>query len=95
MSSAVEQAAATRAPDAPVFNESVGGALIDAARISIMGAMELLPPAPMILLPGEDEIRSVQDCLEEAMNWLNAARVRTIELAEEAPTSTHIIGAGR
>lgn len=44
-----------------------------------MGAIALLPPQPMILLPGEDDKRAVQDCLDQAMQWLEAARIRTIE----------------
>lgn len=91
-------------PDVPVYLESIGGALIDAARISVMGALALLPPpiAPLIILPGttdemaEDAANSVHGCLEQAMQWLDAARVQAAgELAEkgvDAVTSLHAIG---
>lgn len=93
------------APDeVPVYLESIGGALIDSARIAVMGALALLPPpaAPLIVLPGmpdqmaADAASSVHGCLEEAMQWLDAARVQAAgELAAkgvDAVTSLHAIG---
>ncbi|MFL5912750.1 MAG: hypothetical protein ACJ768_19565 [Gaiellaceae bacterium] len=84
----------------PVFQESMAGALIDSARISVMAALSLLPPreAPLIILPGEEEelaeeaAGTVDGCLEQAMEWLDAARRHTV--AAGAPvTSLHIAGA--
>lgn len=87
---------------APVylFRESIGAALIDSARISVMAALEMLPspPAPLIVLPGtpeqeaDDAAASVHGCLEQAMEWLDAARVHTV--AAGAPvTSLHAVAA--
>lgn len=88
----------------PVYIESLGGSLIDSARISVMAALAMLPPpvAPLIVLPGseqqmaEDSASSVHGCLEQAMEWLDAARVRAMgELAAKGvpPTSLHAIDA--
>ena len=89
----------------PVYIESLGGSLIDAARIAVMGALTLLPapPAPLIVLPGtpqqeaEDAASTVQGCLEMAMEWLDAARAMAAEqLTEkgEPLTSLHVIDRG-
>lgn len=86
----------------PVFQESMAGALIDSARISVMAALSLLPPpeVPLIILPGtaeqegEDAAATVEGCLEQAMSWLDAARSHTI--AAGAPvTSLHVAGGVR
>lgn len=82
----------------PVSHESLGGALIDSARISVMAAMAMLPPdvAPKIILPGadgeDDAPPSIHDCLAQAMQWLNAARIQTIELSDAPVTSLHVVG---
>lgn len=87
----------------PMFEESLAGALIDSARISVMAATALLPhtphPAPLIILPGteeqqaEDAACTVEGCLEQAMQWLDAARGFTV-LAGAPVTSLHAV-AGR
>ena len=83
----------------PVFQESMAGALIDSARISVMAALGMLPPrdVPLIVLPGdaeqmaEDAAATAQGCLEQAMEWLDAARVHSV--AAGAPvTSLHVAG---
>lgn len=98
MSSRIEQAA-IEATDAEEISperyaESIGSALIDAARISIMGALAMLPDAPMIVPPGDENVPCVQNCLDQAMQWLEAARVRTIELGYTKPTSIHAVEGG-
>lgn len=79
----------------PVHEETLGGSLIDAARISVMGAMHILPdrPGPVIISPGEPDSahESVHECLEQAMEWLNAARAVSIGQASAPPTSMHVI----
>lgn len=86
----------------PVYIESLGGSLIDAARIAVMGALAMLPPpvAPLIVLPGTDDqmaddaAATAHGCLEQAMQWLDAARVHAAgELAAKGapPTSFHAI----
>jgi hypothetical protein len=76
----------------PMFQESMAGALIDSARISVMASMGMLPAYSRIVLPGdEDEPPNVHDCLDQAMQWLNAARAQTIEQSGTPPTSLHII----
>lgn len=84
-------------PSVPVYSESMAGALIDSARISVMAALSMLPPreVPLIILPGEEEqmaddaAATVDGCLEQAMQWLDAARVHSI--AAGAPvTSLHV-----
>lgn len=83
----------------PVFRESMAGALIDSARISVMAALSMLPPpeAPLIILPGseremaDDAAATVEGCLEEAMQWLDAARVHTVT-AGAPVTSLHVAG---
>lgn len=82
-------------PGVPVFQESMAGALIDSARISVMAALAILPPrdVPLIMLPGDedadDAASSAEGCLAQAMQWLDAARVHTI--AAGAPvTSLHV-----
>jgi hypothetical protein len=79
----------------PVFRESIGGALIDSARISIMAAMSMLPPPLIISLPEEvldpdEAAASVHGCLEQAMQWLDGARALTVE-AGAPVTSLHVI----
>lgn len=90
------------ADSVPVYLESLAGSLIDAARISVMGALAMLPPAPLIVLPGttdqeaEDAAATVHGCLEQAMEWLDAARVHAAgQLAAKGapPTSFHAIAA--
>lgn len=86
----------------PVFQETIAGSLIDSARISVVAALSLLPPpeAPLIVLPGseqqmsEDAAASVHGCLEQAMEWLDAARRHTI-VAGAPVTSLHAVGASR
>ena len=83
----------------PVFQETIAGSLIDSARISVIAALSLLPQpdAPLIVLPGtenemsEDAAVSVHGCLEQAMEWLDAARQHTI-VAGAPVTSLHAIG---
>jgi hypothetical protein len=90
----------------PVYQEQIGGALIDAARISVMGAIALLPPpeVPRIIMPGtdqqmaEDAACSVHGCLDEAMRWLDAARAMAalhLETKGSPPTSLHVVGGVR
>lgn len=88
--------------DVPVFHETMAGALIDSARISVTAALAMLPPpdVPLIVLPGdaeemaEDAAATVHGCLEQAMEWLDAARVHSV--AAGAPvTSLHVAGPGR
>lgn len=88
-----------REDEIPVFRESMAGALIDSARISVMASLAMLPPpaAPLIVLPGdereqsEDFAQTAQGCLEQAMEWLDAARAHTV--AAGAPvTSLHVAG---
>lgn len=81
-------------PAIPQFNESMGGALIDSARISVMAALGLLPEWPRkIVLPGDDPDSrpSLHECLDQAMQWLDAARVQTIEQSGRPPTSLHFV----
>lgn len=96
----------TNAADAiPVYQESLGGSLIDSARISVMAAMMMLPEqeAPLIVLPGsaeqmaQDAAGTVHGCLEQAMEWLDAARMKAMEsLAAKGvpPTSLHVVDRG-
>lgn len=89
--------------EVPLYIESLGGALIDAARISVMGALALLPSAEeqLIILPGEpdgsaeDAAATVQGCLTQAMQWLDAAREHSagaLTAKGAPPTSFHSIG---
>lgn len=82
----------------PVFRESIGSALIDSARISVMAALMLLPPRAAesrIILASDPDYQppeaSPHGCLEQAMEWLDAARVHTIE-AGAPVTSLHVAG---
>ncbi len=87
----------------PLYFESLAGSLIDSARISVMASLAMLPPpeVPLIILPGsesemaEDAANSVHGCLEQAMQWLDAARALSAEeLAAKGapPTSLHVVG---
>lgn len=77
-------------PSIPVFDETLGGALIDAARISVMAAARAFPDGgPRIVLPGDNLAPTVADCLGEAMQWLDAARALSIDQAPEVVTSLH------
>jgi hypothetical protein len=83
----------------PVYNESIGGALIDSARISVMAALHVLPPPPnfaRIVLPGDEDEPPVivQECLEQAMQWLNRARELTVIQSGVPPTSLHVVTGG-
>jgi hypothetical protein len=92
---------ASPAEPVPVYRETIAGALIDSARISVMAAREMLPApeVPLIILPGsaeemaEDSAMSVHGCLDQAMEWLDAARMHTIE-AGAPVTSFHVAGRG-
>lgn len=80
----------------PVFDETLGGALIDAARINVMAALEACPAFERrIVLAGEPEPPTVHECLAEAMEWLNMARALSIEQNPAALTSLHLVEAGR
>jgi hypothetical protein len=80
----------------PMFSEKIGGALIDSARISVMAALEAFPESK-IILPSEmadDPIvdpPTLQACLAQAMEWLNLARVRSLEQSGTPPTSLHVV----
>lgn len=81
----------------PTIEESIPGALIDSARISVMAAAMMFgdeQPPPAILLPGEEPQPTVGECLAQAMEWLNAARTLSIEQAPAPPTSLHVVQAG-
>jgi hypothetical protein len=77
----------------PVFNESIGDALIDSARISVMAAMQARPAheRPLIVMPGDDDSPTVSDCLAQAMQWLDAARSLATEPSAAPPTSIHVV----
>lgn len=81
----------------PVFDETIGEALIDAARINVMAALQAFPLALGIVLPGvgvgDSEEPGVADCLAQAMEWLNVARALTLE-GKPPPTSLHLVGMG-
>jgi hypothetical protein len=77
----------------PLFVETIGGSLIDSARISVMAAMAMIPEH-RIVLPGggeDPDAPNLHNCLEEAMEWLNAARVQSIERSRTPPTSLHVV----
>lgn len=81
----------------PVFDESIGGALIDAARINVMAAMAAFPEVgPSILLPGDEDLPpTLTDCLRQAQQWLDAARAITVQMPQAPPmTSLHVVGGG-
>jgi hypothetical protein len=88
-----------RPTEIPVFNETMAGALIDSARISVMAALSMLPPpdVPLIIMPGnqqeesEDAAASIDGCLEQAMHWLDAARSHSIDRGAPV-TSLHVAG---
>lgn len=50
-----EAAVAAGADSAPVLMESMAGALIDSARISVMAATGMLPAYTRIVLPGDED----------------------------------------
>jgi hypothetical protein len=75
----------------PVYAESIGGALIDSARISVMAAGSIIPPQSQLVLPGDSGAPNIHDCLEQAMQWLDAARAQTVERATTPPTSFHVV----
>jgi hypothetical protein len=80
----------------PIFDESIGGALLDAARINVMAAMQAFPAAnvQLIVLPGEEEgPPTLAECLAQAMQWLDAARAMTVQQGP-TPTSIHIVESG-
>jgi hypothetical protein len=84
-----------------VFDESLGGALIDSARISVHAALTLLPEIPLppqIILPGDgddiDRSPTVHDCLSQAAQWLDAARLMVSEQSATPPTSLHVVKGG-
>lgn len=77
-----------------IFDETIGGALIDSARISVMAAIRAFPSEPTIVLPGEEDQPAVSDCLIQAMQWLDAARALTLERSGTAPTSLHFVAEG-
>jgi hypothetical protein len=80
----------------PIFNETMGGALIDAARIAVMAAMQMIPQS-RIVLPSDVADDAILDpptlhnCLEEAMQWLNAARAQSLEKSKTPATSIHVV----
>jgi hypothetical protein len=84
-------------PTIPVYAESLVGALIDSARISVMAALALRPepPAPLIITPGmpeemaDDVAASIDGCLDQAMQWLDLARAAAA--VEVPPTSLHVV----
>lgn len=82
-------------PKTPVFLETYGSALIDAARITAGTARMFFPEedAPVIQIPGQDPPLTVQLCLEQAMNWLDAAREASLDNAQAPPSSLHVVGA--
>lgn len=80
----------------PVFDETMGGALIDAARINVMAALQACPDfGRQIVIPGQAETPTVHDCLAQAMEWLDAARALSLEQLGGPPTSIHVVGASR
>jgi hypothetical protein len=61
-----------------------------------MAAMHVLGPPPeftRIVLPGDEDEGpgSAQECLAQAMQWLDAARAMSIHEAAVAPTSVHVV----
>lgn len=77
----------------PLYKESIGGALIDSARISVMAAAGMIPRSQIIVPDAivAGDTASVHNCLEEAMSWLDAARALTIEHGAQPPTSIHVV----
>lgn len=85
-------------PPPPLFTESIGSALIDAARISTVAALTLLPPdppPPKLVLPVRPGTLNARECLAQALQWLDAARQQTIEQSTTPPTSLHVIAGAR
>jgi hypothetical protein len=87
--------AAAAGAGAAMYTESLGTALLDAARINTAAAIEILPPPEgyeTITLPGDEEAPpTIQECLAQAMQWLNLARAMTIERGAAPPTSLHVV----
>jgi hypothetical protein len=76
----------------PVFDETIGGALIDAARINVMAALTAFPTVgPEILLPGDEDHPTINECLVQAAQWLDAARAISVQMTPEAMTSIHVV----
>lgn len=82
-------------PSLSVFDESIGGALIDAARINVMAALSAFDE-PTIVLPGDEDLPpTLTDCLGQAMQWLDAARTITLQKpGAPDPTSLHVVSSG-
>lgn len=78
----------------PVSIESMGGSLIDSARITVFAAIGILPEyQPLPESPLEDTHPSLHDCLQQAMQWLDAARGITVEMGAPV-TSLHTVKRG-
>lgn len=99
MSSADEKGQALAEAGVPMFNETMAGALIDSARISVTAARSLLPPpseTPLIMLAGEEEAPpTVHECLEQAASWLDAARVQSLVAGAPVTSLHHVPERGR
>lgn len=83
--------AETETPETPVFEESLGSALIDAARITVMAALAAFPRVIQVPLPEEAETPTVQECLVQAAQWLDAARAIALDQSPAATTSLHVV----
>lgn len=72
----------------------MGGANIDAARISCWTAIGLLPKDPERLIIQSEVGRepTVQEALREALYWLYLARALQVEASGVTSTSLHIVG---
>lgn len=80
-----------REQQVPVFKESIGGALIDSARITVMAAIAMLPDyTPLAESPLEDAPPSLHEHLDQAMQWLDNARAITVQMGAPV-TSLHQI----
>ncbi len=77
----------------PVFDETIAGALIDAARINVMAARTAFDSQiPLIAIPGDaDDVPTLAECLAQAATWLDAARAITITRSPAEPTSIHVV----
>jgi len=84
--------ATDNAPAIPIFDETLGGALIDAAGIAIMAALHAFTSAAArVLVAGDEQTPTIADCLQQAMEWIRAARMLTLADASDAPTSLHVL----